>query len=86
MSMLVLGAWHEISLRYLLWGAMHAVAISIWHRYEGSYIHQNLSKVPLLQKALGIFITIHFVLFSFIWIKEDSLAESTELFKRLFFI
>jgi len=86
MSMLVLGAWHEISLRYLLWGGMHAIAISVWHRYEGSLLHEKLSQYPYLQKGLGIFVTIHFVLFSFIFIKEDSLNESLELFKRLFFI
>ncbi len=86
MSMLVLGAWHELSARYMLWGGIHALAISIWHKYEGSTIHQKLSQFPNLQKGLGIFVTMQFVLFSFIWIKEDTLMESFDLFKRLFFI
>jgi len=86
MSMLVLGAWHEISLRYLLWGGMHALAISIWYQYEGTILQQKLSQFPYLQRGLGIIITLHFVIFSFIWIKEDSLLESFQLFKRLFFI
>jgi len=86
MSMLVLGAWHEISVRFLVWGGMHAIAISIWHKYEGSILHQKLSQFPYLQKGLGIFITIHFVMLSFVLIKEDSLRESIDLYKRLFFI
>ncbi|MDF1698764.1 MAG: hypothetical protein P1U56_23120 [Saprospiraceae bacterium] len=86
MSMLVLGAWHEISMRYLLWGAMHAVAISVWHKYEGKAIHRKLSQFPLVQKGLGIFITLHFVLFSFVLIMEENIWESIELYKRLLFI
>ena len=86
MSMLVLAAWHEISLRFLIWGSLHAIAISVWHTYEGTSLHQKISQFPYFQKALGIFITIHFVLFSFVLTMEDSLAESFELYKRLFFI
>ncbi|MFT4535532.1 MAG: D-alanyl-lipoteichoic acid acyltransferase DltB (MBOAT superfamily) [Saprospiraceae bacterium] len=86
MSMLVLGAWHEISLRFLLWGGMHAVAISIWHKYEGSLAHQKISGFPNFQKGLGILITIHFVMFSFVLTMEDTIWESIELYKRLFFI
>lgn len=86
MSMLVLGAWHEISVRFLLWGSIHAIAISIWHKYDGSLVHQKLSRFPYFQKGLGIIITIHFVLLSFVLTKEDSLLESLELYKRLFFI
>jgi len=86
MSMLVLAFWHEISLRFFLWGSAHAIAISIWHKYEGSLVHRKLSQFPYVQKVLGIFITIHFVLLSFVLTMEDSLQESFELYKRLFFI
>lgn len=78
--------WHEISVRFLLWGSLYAIAISIWYKYEGTILHQKLSAFPYLQKTLGIFITIHFVMFSFVLTMEDSLGESIELYSRLFFI
>lgn len=86
MSMLVLAAWHEISIRFLVWGSMHAIAISVWHKYEGTVLHQKISQFPYVQKGLGIFITLHFVMLSFVLIMEDSLGGAIELYKRLFFI
>lgn len=86
MSMLVLSAWHEISFRFLLWGSLHAIAISVWHKYEGCKLNQKISQFPYLHKAFGIIITLHFVLFSFVLTMEDSLMESFEVYRRLFFI
>lgn len=33
-AMLVLGLWHECSVRYLLWGAYHGCGIVIWQRWS----------------------------------------------------
>lgn len=86
LSMLVLGIWHEISIRYVLWGVIHAVAINIWYRYDGSLMQQKLSEFPIFQKGLGIFITLNFVMLSFVIIKEDTLTEALETYKILFFL
>lgn len=85
-SMFVLALWHEISLRYILWGLAHALAISIWHQYKSTRIYQLLSRFPFLQKGIGIFVTIHFVVLSFVIIKEDSIEASIEVYKILFLI
>ena len=86
LTMLVLGLWHEISFRYILWGTLHAVAINVWNFYEKSSLKNQADKLPLLQKFLGIFITFHFVVFSFIIVSEESLNESLEIFKTLLLI
>jgi alginate O-acetyltransferase complex protein AlgI len=33
-AMLVMGLWHEFSLRYLLWGIYHGVGIMIWQQFQ----------------------------------------------------
>ena len=85
-SMLVLGLWHEISLRYIIWGISHAIAINIWHRYSKTPVYLTLGRVPHIQSALGIVFTIHFVLLSFVLVKEDTLTEAINIYKILFFL
>jgi alginate O-acetyltransferase complex protein AlgI len=85
-SMLILGIWHEISIRYILWGIMHSIAITIWYRYEGSVIQKKIAKFSIIQKSLGIFITLNFVMLSFVLIREETLIEALEVYKILFFI
>lgn len=82
-SMITLGLWHEISIRYILWALLHALAINIWYKYENSFLQKKLDHIPLLKKGLGIFITIHFVMFSFVIVSENTLNESLEVFKTL---
>ncbi len=86
MSMFVLGAWHEISVRYLLWAAIHALAITVWHRYESSSLSKKMSTYPIVKQCLGIFITLNFVILSFILVSEKDLSASLEILKVLFFL
>jgi alginate O-acetyltransferase complex protein AlgI len=86
LAMLILGIWHEVSLRYLLWGFSHAIAINFWYKYEHSALHKKLNQLPLFKKGLGIFITLHFVMLSFLLISEKTLVDSLQVFKTLFFL
>ena len=85
-TMLTLALWHEISMRYILWGALHALAINLYSRYERTSYFEFMSKFPYLQKVLGIFITLHFVMLSFVIVSQNSMSESIEFYKILFFI
>ena len=82
-SMITLGLWHEISIRYILWGLLHAFAINVWYKYENTAFQKRLDKIPIFKKVLGIFITIHFVMFSFVLVSENTLLESIQIFKIL---
>jgi alginate O-acetyltransferase complex protein AlgI len=82
-TMITLGLWHEISVRYILWGMLHAFAINVWYKYENTSVQERLKSIPLFKKCLGIFITIHFVVFSFVIISENSLLKSLQIFKIL---
>lgn len=85
-SMFTLGLWHEISLRYILWGVLHAIAINIFHRYEKTTFSKRLTQFPFLKNTIGILLTSHFVMLSFVLISEESLGESIDYFKTLFLI
>jgi len=83
-SMIVLGLWHELSSRYLLWALFHGFGIVIWHFFN-KYIDFDLKGAS--QKIwvfFSILITLNFVIISFAWIKEDSVIASINVFKVLF--
>lgn len=86
-SMLVLSLWHEITINYLLWGMIHAVAINIWHRYNHSAMQKQLHRwIGAFHKPLGMLINLHFVVFSFIFLMEKEMADVFNHFKTLLFI
>ena len=85
-SMLVLGLWHEISLKFLVWATAHALAINIWHWYNHSKIQIFIHKLIPYPKILGIFITVHFVIFSFIITAYGDWSVIIQKYKILFFI
>ncbi|MEO1713844.1 MAG: MBOAT family O-acyltransferase, partial [Bacteroidota bacterium] len=72
LTMVVIGLWHEISWRYLLWGAVHGIGIAIWHLYNRRPLPASLVGGERLMHALSVAITFHYVLFSFILIKEKN--------------
>lgn len=67
-AMVVLGLWHELSLRYLLWGGYHGLGIAAFRMFD-IRVGPSIAKLPTpLQHAWRIvatLLTLHFVLFSF---------------------
>ena len=83
-SMLVLGLWHEISSYFIAWAFAHAVAINIWHAYNHSPWQQKLQRLLPFHRVIGWFLTAHFVIFSFILLKEENWSQILETFQVLF--
>ena len=67
-SMVVLGLWHQLSLRYLIWGGYHGVGIAVYRWFDGRSkgIFARLPK-PLswVWRGFATLLTLHFVVFSF---------------------
>ncbi len=82
-TMIVLGLWHEISMKYIIWASFQALAIFIWNKYNKTSIHTFLNKYQF-NRILGPIITIHFVLISFYVLKEDSLQDYWITVTKLF--
>ena len=67
-SMVVLGLWHDLSLRYLLWGAYHGAGIAVFRWFDakaGARIDALPPGWAGAWTVLATAITLHFVLFSF---------------------
>jgi len=68
LTMVILGLWHEISLRYILWGLYHAIGIALWHQFQK--VKPGLQQaVPayfeLPGRVLSVLITLNFVILSY---------------------
>ncbi|MEH6604220.1 MAG: MBOAT family O-acyltransferase [Pseudomonadales bacterium] len=84
-SMLVLGVWHELSLRYLLWGIWHGVGVAVWQAWQKTGWREFLNSgwrsnywVPC-----AWFITMNFVVLSFTLTGTASIAVSIERWQVL---
>ncbi|WP_458008634.1 MBOAT family O-acyltransferase [Flavobacterium sp. PL002] len=78
-TMIIIGLWHEISLRYLLWGLLQALGIYI------SSFFQNKTK-SIIMSTLGSLFVINFFALSCIIISHDTLSSALETYKTLFLI
>lgn len=78
-TMLIIGIWHEISIRYLLWGLLQAFGIYL------SSFYTNQSK-SIVMKSLGTLFVINFFALSCVIISYDKLSTALETYKILFFI
>ncbi len=77
-SMVVLGVWHELSWRYLLWGAWHGVGIACCHFWQKSSLRTTILNSPIVScwSIFSWLLTMHFVLASFTLTSVDSLVET----------
>lgn len=85
-AMLVLGLWHEISYRYLLWGLYNGVGIAVWQRFQDVKPHLPKIESPALQRValLGsVALTFHFVMFGFVIVQEKSLGTTLSIYKQM---
>lgn len=66
-AMVIIGLWHEFSIRYVLWGIYHCLGLAVWHSFQKikqRFPAGNASlKFPL--HAASVFLTLNFVLASF---------------------
>lgn len=86
LSMLVLGLWHEISLRYLLWGAYHGIGIAVWHawsRLASGGVNNSGPVVSALGHVLSVLTTFHFVMLSFVILHHETLVETLDTYRLL---
>lgn len=91
-AMVLSGIWHGSTLNFFFWGLLHGLAIALLN--AGDKIGQGLSKNPkgrnflantgILGKIIGVFVTVHFVAFAFVFFRATTLNEALLIFKALF--
>lgn len=85
-SMLILGLWHELSWRYLVWGLYHGAGIMIWQRWH-ALTSSRFDALPRglqwLWRISGWALTMAFVIASFAFTSEAGLKDGFALFITL---
>ena len=84
-TMLLGGLWHGASLRFILWGALHGVALAI-HKGCMNYCPRLKpvgSEMKPFHRLCGIFLTFHLVAFGWILFRADSLQRVGEILSQI---
>ncbi|WP_128331771.1 MBOAT family protein [Apibacter sp. HY039] len=85
-TMLLGGLWHGASMRFILWGAMHGLALSIHKTYinlSGSSKTEN-TKSYFWFRLIGILITFHFVCFCWIFFRVSDMNTAWQMLTQIF--
>ena len=78
-SMLILGLWHELSTRYVLWGIYHGLGIAAWQYFQHvkpQWLSPARGPMASVVHGFSIFITFNFVVLSFQITKSVDIAST----------
>tara|TARA_Y100001958_G_C21214595_1_gene540087 strand:+ start:825 stop:1961 length:1137 start_codon:yes stop_codon:yes gene_type:complete len=84
-SMLVLGAWHELSTQYFLWGIWHGTGIAIYQTWSKTNLQSVLNSgwISRIWIPIAGVITSNFVILSFTLTSTETFAESIDRWRVL---
>ena len=84
-TMLLGGLWHGAALRFVLWGAIHGVALALHKLYLSIFDHFGWRrKNPLrIQRFIGQVITFHLVCFAWIFFRADTMDTATTVITQI---
>lgn len=78
-TMLLGGLWHGASMRFIIWGALHGVALAI-HKIIMELFPRAKGKSPsLVWKITSVIITFHFVTFCWIFFRANSFETALQI-------
>lgn len=80
-TMLLGGLWHGAAWNFVLWGAMHGLALCA-HKWWAENKPQVLPVGPQVRRWLSIILTFHFVCITFVFFRAESVATATDLLVR----
>ncbi len=86
LTMLLGGLWHGASIRFLIWGALHGVALAV-HKAVSSF-EFRVSRNPATRHSplatfLAWLLTFHFVCFCWIFFRADTLALAGSVIRQI---
>jgi D-alanyl-lipoteichoic acid acyltransferase DltB (MBOAT superfamily) len=82
--MLLGGFWHGASWNFIIWGALHGVALAVhkvWTLFTGR-LTQSFNQ-SLVYKFIGIFITFHFVCFCWIFFHAKGFQDAMTIIHQI---
>ena len=84
-TMLLGGLWHGAALRFVLWGAIHGLALAI-HKLMINMFGLKPSGVGMSpwKRVINTIFTFHLVCFAWIFFRADTMQKVGEIFTQLF--
>ena len=85
-TMLLGGLWHGAGFRFVLWGAMHGIALGIHKFYLEFFPSKTENDRPVRQyvtKWIGIFVTFHFVCFCWIFFRASNMEIAGQMIRQI---
>lgn len=87
-TLVAIGLWHEISLRYLVWGLYHGLGIVVWQRLQPLWRRMPAVRARPLRLLLDVasgLLTLHFVLLGFLLVRQPDVEAMAATACRLLF-
>jgi len=82
LTMLLGGLWHGFGWTFLIWGAMHGVALAATRAWQDW--RKNLGKTPSVAgRYVAVFFTFQFVCAAWVFFRADSASDALDVFSRI---
>ena len=84
-TMLLGGLWHGAAVRFILWGAIHGVALALHKLYMQIFdaLGWRRKKPLKIQRFFGQIITFHLVCFAWIFFRADSMETALSVITQI---
>jgi D-alanyl-lipoteichoic acid acyltransferase DltB (MBOAT superfamily) len=83
--MLLGGLWHGAALRFILWGAIHGIALALHKLFMSLFgLKANGADMPLWRRIAGTIFTFHIVCFAWIFFRADTMEKAGEMLTQIF--
>lgn len=79
LTMLLGGLWHGAAWRFVIWGALHGIALAV-HRFFREYFAPGAYPMP---RFIAQLLTFHFVCFCWIFFRADNVQTATEVLNQI---
>lgn len=85
-TMLLGGLWHGASVRFILWGALHGIALAVHKFIMGRFkgFKQTGDEMSFFRRLIETIITFHLVCFGWILFRADSMQTVKEVLTQIF--
>jgi D-alanyl-lipoteichoic acid acyltransferase DltB (MBOAT superfamily) len=83
--MLIGGLWHGAAIRFILWGAIHGVALAI-HKWMTSLfgLKTSAGDMSIGERIINTLITFHLVCFAWIFFRADTMEKAGQMLSQIF--
>lgn len=85
LTMFLGGLWHGASLRFILWGMLHGMALAIHKAMMAAFpnFKKTGAEMSVGHRIIGTLLTFHLVCFGWIFFRAESMTKAWELINQI---